>query len=92
MNTSNAYESDVVDEHGEFLPEQKTTDIFNGDSGKIRTINNNGIVVQFGEEYVLYSKSDVHTKLIHSWVMTIHKSQGSEYPVVIVIVDSSSIY
>ena len=92
MNTRNAYEIDVVDEHGEFLPEQETTDIFNGDSGKIRTINNNGIVVQFGEEYVLYPKSDVHTKLIHSWVMTIHKSQGSEYPVVIVIVDSSSIY
>lgn len=57
--------------------------IFNGDTGKIISINGNYIVVQFEGEEVELTKNEL-VDVNHFYAGTIHKSQGSEYSVVII--------
>ncbi|MBO5091435.1 MAG: ATP-dependent RecD-like DNA helicase, partial [Clostridia bacterium] len=52
--------------------------IFNGDIGTIKSINDN-MIVDFGGRIVEYMHSDLD-ELDHSYAITVHKSQGSEYP------------
>ena len=40
------------------------------------------VVVQFGERSVSYDYADLN-EISLAWAVTIHKSQGSEYPVII---------
>jgi exodeoxyribonuclease V alpha subunit len=59
-------------------------DVFNGDMGTIASIDLEAqeIVVQFSERDVTYDYADL-SELALPWAVTVHKSQGSEYPVVI---------
>ena len=62
------------------------TGIFNGDMGIIKTINNttNYIEVVFDDDrYVTYDSKQAE-ELELAYAITIHKSQGSEYPAVII--------
>lgn len=52
------------------------TQIMNGQTGIVREILNDGMIVQFDEELIYISKSKLHNILL-SFVETIHKSQGS---------------
>ncbi|AYP68220.1 Dda-like helicase [Bacillus phage vB_BcoS-136] len=86
MNTVNTYQIETI--------EGGTADIFNGDTGKITNIDEDEkvFIVDF-EGIVVKMKFDtVLSSLLHSWAMTIHKSQGSQFKVVIVIVDRSMTY
>ncbi len=59
--------------------------IFNGDMGIITTINNssNYIEVKFDDDrYVIYDSKQAE-ELELAYAITIHKSQGSEYPAVV---------
>lgn len=69
-------------------------DIFNGDTGKIIDIDEERkvFVVEIDGIKVLMKFGTILTNLVHSWVTTIHKSQGSQYKVVIVIIDKSATY
>lgn len=60
-------------------------DVFNGDSGTIAAIDEElGIVkVNFDGEIVEYYFSDLD-ELVLAYAASIHKSQGSEYPVVVI--------
>jgi exodeoxyribonuclease V alpha subunit len=59
-------------------------DVFNGDLGTIIAIDleEQEVTVQFDARSVTYDRADLN-EITLAWAVTIHKSQGSEYPVVI---------
>ena len=60
-------------------------DVFNGDLGTVDRIDNEeaAIVVLFDEREVIYPFGELDT-LVPAFATTIHKSQGSEYPAVVI--------
>ena len=61
-----------------------TREVFNGDLGTLTAIDleEREITVQFDQRPVVYDYADLN-EIALAWAVTIHKSQGSEYPVVI---------
>ncbi|MBA3822282.1 MAG: ATP-dependent RecD-like DNA helicase [Ktedonobacterales bacterium] len=59
-------------------------EVFNGDVGTIQRIDleEQEVVVAYGERDVLYDVADLNEVGL-AWALSIHKSQGSEYPVVV---------
>jgi exodeoxyribonuclease V alpha subunit len=59
-------------------------EVFNGDVGTIIAIDleEQEVVVQFAERAVTYDYADL-AEIALAWAVTVHKSQGSEYPVVV---------
>ena len=59
-------------------------DVFNGDIGTIFDINtiDKELTVQFENRFVTYDNSDLD-ELVLAYAITIHKPQGSEYPIVV---------
>lgn len=62
-------------------------DVFNGDIGFVKTVANDGssLSVDFDGRRVAYSASELDA-LVHAYATSIHKSQGSEYPAVVIVV------
>ena len=58
-------------------------DVFNGDTGVIITRHEDGMVVDFDGRVVNYQKDQL-SMLSLAYACSIHKSQGSEYPAVII--------
>ena len=60
------------------------TEVKNGDVGTIESISNGKIVVKYIKDTrVEYSKQDI-SQLLPAWAISVHRSQGSDYPVAIV--------
>lgn len=59
--------------------------VFNGDIGIIKDINSGGIVADFEGEQVTFEGEDLNIITL-SYASTVHKSQGSEFPLVIMVV------
>jgi exodeoxyribonuclease V alpha subunit len=59
--------------------------VFNGDIGFIRHVNAGGhkLMIEFGERLIGYNDEQAN-ELRLAYAVTIHKSQGSEFPVVII--------
>ena len=59
--------------------------MFNGDIGIIERINIGAecMEIMFDDRHVVYDFS-ILDELEHAWAITVHKSQGSEYPIVII--------
>lgn len=60
-------------------------DVFNGDIGRVIKVDkkSNELVVDFDGREVTYTATDLD-QLTLAYAITVHKSQGSEYPVVII--------
>jgi len=60
-------------------------DVFNGDLGRIKRIDlvDNQVVVEFDDREIGYEFEDVD-ELLPAYAISVHKSQGNEYPCVIV--------
>ncbi len=57
----------------------------NGDVGKVIDVSADSITVKYTDSEVSYSASEIKEQLSLAYAMTIHKSQGSEYKHVIVV-------
>ncbi|MBW4552323.1 MAG: ATP-dependent RecD-like DNA helicase [Aphanocapsa sp. GSE-SYN-MK-11-07L] len=59
-------------------------EVFNGDLGTITNLDREEqeIQIQFGDRFVNYDYADLN-EIALAWAISVHKSQGSEYPVVI---------
>lgn len=59
-------------------------EVFNGDLGVIAAIDLEEVevTVRFGDRLIRYDTADLN-EITLAWAVTVHKSQGSEYPVVI---------
>ena len=66
--------------------------IFNGETGIITNINEKGkiLIVKFDDEKVCKYEFNDLEQIEHSYCMTIHKAQGSEFDVVIMIVPQAA--
>jgi exodeoxyribonuclease V alpha subunit len=62
--------------------------VFNGDIGYVSDINlsKGELTVNFDGNYVKYDTNEAASNLLLAYAITIHKSQGSEYPVVILLI------
>lgn len=70
------------------LKNQPDDFVFNGDIGTIFSIEDGEVWVDFSGTEVCYGKADL-INLNHAYCISVHKSQGSEYPIVILISSES---
>lgn len=71
------------------LKNQSSNDVFNGDIGFIDTIQTNdnrlSLIGRFDDIFVEYNDDDL-SNLALAYCISVHKSQGSEYPIVFLLV------
>lgn len=86
MQIKNNYqlEWEVQDRYG--IPVDKGTGVFNGDIGFIREINTfaETVTVEFDDRRMVEYDFKLLEELELAYAVTIHKSQGSEYPAVLI--------
>lgn len=62
---------------------------FNGEPGIVTDIDNDGIEVTFAND-IIYIKNSSLDEVIPAHALTVHKSQGNEYPEVVLLLTESS--
>ena len=68
------------------LKNQPDDFVFNGDIGVLVEIIDKSVTVDFDGNYVTYAYSDL-VNISHAYCMSVHKAQGSEYPIVVLIAE-----
>ncbi len=83
MQTKNNY--DVEWESGNSYDRHAGTGVFNGDIGTVTAIDaaDGEMIIRFDDKEATYT-GEMLDELEHAWAVTVHKSQGSEYPFVII--------
>ena len=86
MQVKNNYKQEwkIMDPTGRFAKEEGVG-VFNGDIGFVRTVDDydQKIIVEFDDGRQSEYPYNQLEELEHAFAITIHKSQGSEYPVVV---------
>ena len=93
INTKNDYKAMPLESYKEIQNSDKIltsddvelTQVFNGQCGVIREVNDNMMVIEFDNELIVFDKPKLQNLLL-AYCITIHKSQGSESDYVINIV------
>ncbi|WP_323091299.1 AAA family ATPase [Allobaculum sp. JKK-2023] len=64
-------------------------DVYNGDIGEITSVDpmTGSLICEFNGIEVEFTKQALYHTVTHAWCISIHKSQGSEYPNVCLIAD-----
>ena len=59
-------------------------EVFNGDIGRIMSVNmeDRELTVRFDDRDIIYDVTELD-ELVHAYATTIHKAQGSEFPIVV---------
>ena len=96
IQIQNNYKAPMVDECGSpiynnFTEEQETAFVANGETGVIKMIGLNYVIIDFGGICVKYDKSNLG-QIRLGYSISIHKSQGSTIKIVILCTPSSDIY
>lgn len=60
--------------------------VYNGDLGIVKKVTPNEIEVIFDDDKIVKYESNIVEELEHAYAITIHKSQGSEFKVVVMII------
>ncbi|MGN8773293.1 SF1B family DNA helicase RecD2 [Candidatus Weimeria sp. HCP3S3_B5] len=86
MQTKNDYEMDWERDDKYGVAVEKGKGVYNGDLGRIAEINDYSkeMLIRFDDGHNVYYPYDRLDNLSLAYAMTIHKSQGSEYPAVII--------
>ena len=98
MNTVNDYKAEIwiegVDMRGVPSGDLPSAEIFNGESGVIHYVNEDEkyIVVNIDGKLIKFYSSGVRDKIQHAWCISIHKSQGSQFKIGILLADKSSAF
>jgi exodeoxyribonuclease V alpha subunit len=58
-------------------------DVFNGDIGRVTSVQGGGAIVDIDGRSIPYAAEELD-QLAHAFALSVHKSQGSEYPAVVV--------
>ncbi len=85
------WEKEILNEFGE-QEKEVGSGIFNGEMGTIEDINisDKTIQIRFDDDRVAWYEPSELEQIEHSYAITIHKAQGSEFDVVIMVVPPSS--
>lgn len=84
-NKCETYDADVIYRQGDKilqLENMPDDNVFNGDIGFIEKINGNEITVSFDGNKVKYKPKD-YKAIKHGYAISVHKSQGSEFEIVV---------
>jgi exodeoxyribonuclease V alpha subunit len=66
-------------------------EVYNGEMGVISKITDSEVIIEFPDNIpsrITYKHKELR-QVDHAWAITIHKSQGSEFPNVVLIIDGS---
>lgn len=87
MHVRNNYELDW--ERGVGIAE-KGQGVFNGDSGVVLSLTSDGLKVLMDDDRIVTYDRETLGELMLAYAISVHKSQGSEFPAVIIALSSGS--
>lgn len=79
-----------IDDHIIMLENNYEIGFFNGESGIITDIDDDGVEVNFGNDKCLYIKNVYLSQMALAYAISIHKSQGAEYENVIILLTNKA--
>lgn len=62
--------------------------VFNGEMGRIIDIKKNELTIEYDDEKVVVYQREELDELVHSYAISVHKSQGSEFDYVILVINA----
>lgn len=68
---------------GDPVIQMENREVANGEVGKVITVTSEDITVKFEDCEIIYEREEILNNISLAYAITIHKSQGSEYPCVI---------
>ena len=87
MQTANNYQ---IEWSRRFGAERRGTGVFNGDIGKITEVGKDRLVVEYDDGRTVIYDGGALDELALAYCISVHKSQGSEFPVVILVLGKSA--